>query len=92
MTGLSIASNVDPFYFNLTDSVAGIKANAGDLFRTTIVVPIDLSEKKTYNMLITLSAETESGTPCTATDLVTFVAGYPLPPIFPTVAPTGTPE
>ena len=92
VTGLTVASNVDPYFFNLTESVFGVVANAGDTFSTSINVPVDLTEKRTYNMLITLTAETATGVVCTATDLVTFTAGYPLPPIFPTFAPTGAPS
>ena len=92
VTSLTVASNVDPFFFNLTDSVAGVSVDAGDTFQTTVAVPIDLTEKKTYNMLVTMQAETAAGATCVATDLVTFEAGYPLPPIFPTFAPTGAPD
>lgn len=92
VTSLTVASNVDPYFFNLTDSVFGVVADAGDTFSTSINVPVDLTEKRTYNMLITLTAETVTGTICTATDLVTFTAGYPLPPIFPTFAPTSAPS
>jgi len=92
VTGLTVASNVDPFFFNLTDDVAGVVVNAGDTFQTTINVPIDLTEKRTYNMLITLTADTAGGQICTATDIVTFTAGYPLPPIFPTFSPTQAPS
>ena len=42
-------------------------------------------------MLVTLQAETAGGATCTANELVTFVAGYPLPPIFPTLSPTASP-
>ena len=91
VSSLTVASNVDPFFFNLTQSVAGVAVNAGETFQTSVAVPIDLTEKRTYNMLVTLEAETAGGAKCTATDLVTFTAGYPLPPIFPTFAPTEAP-
>ena len=89
VTSLVVASNIDPFFFNLTDSVAGVEVSAGETLQTTVAVPIDLTEKRTYNMLVTLQAETAGGVTCAASDLVSFTAGYPLPPIFPTFAPTG---
>ena len=49
VTGLTVSSNVDPFFFNLTGSVAGIEAGGGDTIRATISVPVDLSEKRTYD-------------------------------------------
>lgn len=92
ITGLTISSNVDPFFFNLTDRVAGTVAGAGDIIQTSIAIPIDTSERKTYTMVMTLAAETEAGVSCIATNLVKFTAGYPLPPIFPTFSPTQVPN
>ncbi|CAB9508061.1 expressed unknown protein [Seminavis robusta] len=88
---LTVASNVDPFFFNLTDKVFGIQVNAGDTLETSLSIPIDLTQKRTYNLLITLSAVTSTGKECRATELTSFTAGYPLPPIFPTFAPTNAP-
>ena len=92
VTGLTISSNVDPFFFNLTSTVSGIELSAGETLQATIAIPIDLSEKRTYSLLITLTSETASGEKCTATDLIRFDAGYPLPPIFPTFSPTQAPD
>jgi hypothetical protein len=89
---LTVASNVDPFFFNLTDKVAGLQVNAGDSLETSISIPIDLTVKTTYNLLITLTAVTSTGVECRATELTSFTAGYPLPPIFPTWAPTNAPS
>ena len=95
VNSLTIASNVDPFFFNLTDKVAGIIVDAGDTIQTSVSIPIDLTSRRTYNLLITLTATTMEGKICRATELTSFTAGYPLPPIFPTFsptqAPTGTP-
>lgn len=91
VTGLTISSNVEPFFFNLTEKVAGIQADAGNIIQTTIAIPIDLTEKKTYSLLMTLTAVTAAGQSCIATELMRFDAGYPLPPIFPTFSPTGSP-
>ena len=88
VTSLTVASNVDPFFFNLTDSVAGQVINAGDSFIAEVSIPLDFSKKQTYNLLVTLTAETADGATCTASDLLSFEAGFPLPPIFPTSAPT----
>ena len=92
ITSLTVASNIDPFFFNLTDKVAGIEADAGDTLSVSIAVPIDLTAKQTYNLLVTVMALTQLGQTCRATDLVTFTAGYPLSPIFPTFAPTSAPS
>lgn len=89
---LTVASNVDPFFFNLTDKVNGIELNAGDTLQTSLSIPIDLTVKRTYNLLITLLALTATGQECSATDLTSFTAGYPLPPIFPTFSPTNAPS
>ena len=91
LTALTVASNVDPFFFNLTDKIAGTVVDAGDNVEATIAIPIDLTIKQTYNLLITLTAITQTGVLCSATDLTSFTAGYPLPPIFPTFSPTQAP-
>jgi len=77
VTGLTIASNVDPFFFNVTESVTGLEVDAGDLFQTTIAIPIELTERRNYNMLFTFSASA-GATNCSATALVTFATGYDL--------------
>ena len=92
ITSLTVASNIDPFFFNLTDKVAGIEAGAGDTLSVSIAVPIDLTVQQTYNLLVTVFALTQLGQTCRATELVSFTAGYPLPPIFPTFAPTSAPS
>ena len=91
LTGLTVASNVDPFFFNLTDKVTGIVADAGDSISVPISIPIDLTSKQTYNLLITVTAVTQLERICRATELISFTAGYPLPPIFPTFSPTQAP-
>jgi hypothetical protein len=91
VTGLTVASNVEPYFFNLTDDVFGTVVPAGGTFQADIGVPIDLTQKKTYTLLITVDAVTTIGRLCRATELTSFTAGYPLPPIFPTLAPTLAP-
>ncbi|CAB9508059.1 expressed unknown protein [Seminavis robusta] len=91
LQSLTVASNVDPFFFNLTDKVAGTVVGAGESIVVPISIPIDLTQKQTYNLLITVTAVTQLGRICRATDLTSFTAGYPLPPIFPTFAPTQAP-
>lgn len=88
ITGLTVASNIDPFFFNLTEGIAGTVAGAGATIQTAIAIPIDLSERRTYTLLMTLTAVLETGEQCTATEITSFVAGYPLPPIFPTSSPS----
>ena len=92
ITSLTVASNIDPFFFNLTDKVAGTEAAAGDTLSVSVAVPIDLTQQKTYNLLVTVFAVTQTGQICRATELTSFTAGYPLPPIFPTFAPTSAPS
>ena len=92
VTSLTVASNVDPFFFNLTDRIAGTVVDAGDSLQTSFAIPIDLTIKRTYNLLLTLSAVTADGRDCHAAELMTFIAGYPLPPIFPTLSPTQAPS
>jgi len=91
VTGLVVASNVDPFFFNLTDQVAGTVVDAGGSFNVEVGIPIDLTTRMTYNLLITVDAVTRLGRLCRATELTSFTAGYPLPPIFPTLSPTASP-
>ena len=95
VTSLTVASNIDPFFFNLNDMVAGTVLDEGHTLETLIAIPIDLTTRHTYNLLITLSAVTADGRDCRATELVSFTSGYPLPPIFltfpPTQAPSGRP-
>jgi len=68
---------------------------AGGTLQTDIQIPIDLTKKVTYNLIISIVALTQTGRVCRATTVTSFTAGYPLPPLFPTVsptqAPTGTP-
>lgn len=91
MQSLTVSSNVEPFFYNLTEKVFGLELGAGESVQAVITIPIDLTEKKTYNLLITISALTEVGQSCGATELTSFSAGYPLPPIFPTWSPTLSP-
>lgn len=91
LTSLTVASNIDPFFFNLTEKVGGTEVDAGDTVSASIAVPIDLTTRKTYNLLVTVFAETATGQLCRASELTSFEAGYPLPPIFPTFAPTSAP-
>lgn len=92
LESLTVGSNVDPFFFNLTDKVAGIEADGGDIIQVEISIPVDLTERRTYNLLITLNAVTPQGRDCSVTELTSFSAGNPLPPIFPTVSPTQAPS
>ena len=88
LTSLTVASNIDPFFFNLTDAVLGTELDAGETLSTSINVTIDLTFQLTYNLLFTVTGETASGKVCRATDLASFTAGAALPPLFPTFAPT----
>ena len=88
LESLIVASNVQPFFFNLTEKVHGTVVHAGDTVQSVISIPIDLTQKRMYNLLMTMSAVTEAGQKCNATALTSFSAGYPLPSVFPTYSPT----
>ena len=92
MRSLTVASNIDPFFYNLTDKISGVEVQVGDILEVTIAIPIDLTQRKTYTLLITLEAVMDTGTLCRATELTSFTAGYPLPPIFPTFSPNQAPS
>lgn len=91
ITSLTVASNVDPFFFNFTDEIGGTFLSAGETLSTSIDVPLDLTHRKTYNFLITVLALTANGQTCRGTDLQSFTAGAPLPPLFPSAAPSLAP-
>jgi hypothetical protein len=89
---LTVSSNIQPFFFNLTDKINGAVIEGGSTMQTVISIPIDLTQKRIYNLLITLSALSKTGQRCNATEFISFTAGYPLPPVFPTFSPTRAPS
>lgn len=91
LTNLMIASNVEPFFFNMTDKVAGSVLEPGETFSTSISVPLDLTTRKVYNFAISVQAATSTGQICNANNLQSFTAGSPLPPTYPTSSPSTAP-
>jgi hypothetical protein len=94
LTSLTIASNVEPFFFNMTDKVAGNVLEPGETLSISISVPLDLTSRKSYNYAITVQASTSTGQICRVDDLQSFTAGSLMPPAFlaasPSTAPTRT--
>jgi len=89
---LTVVSNVDPFFYNFTDVVYGEQVSPGETFPLSIPLEIELTSRRTYNLLFTLTALTDTGRLCSATGISSFTAGYQLPPIFPTDFPTPPPR
>ena len=87
-------TNIGGGPFNLTDQVLEQQAqvNPGDEFTLSLNINIDLTVRQRYTVLTTIVGRTEgTGVLCSDTDFLSFVAGNPLPPIFPTIAPTSSP-
>ena len=62
------------------------------LFSVTENIQIDLTERQKYTALSTIVGQTDEGQRCFGTDVFEFTAGNPLPPIFPTLAPSAAPS
>jgi hypothetical protein len=94
LTSLTIASNVEPFFFDMTDKLAGNVLEPGATLSVSVSVPLDLTSRKVYNFAISVQASTSTGQICSAKDLQSFTAGAPLPPAYftasPSTAPTST--
>lgn len=90
-TLLSLISITNLGVFNLTDRVAGQQISPGESFVVEEQIVIDLTVRQRYTALSTITGTSPQGNICRATDFLTFVAGNPLPPIFPTFAPTVVP-
>jgi hypothetical protein len=90
---LNSLTNFDPFIFSKTDEVNGVVLQEGQSFSPTpIVVTLDLTVRQRYNFFTTIVGETIDGfDECNGDDFFEFVAGNPLPPTFPTVAPSASP-
>jgi hypothetical protein len=90
LKSLTVLSNLG--IFNLTDQVAGV--NLTPLSPTFIAeqkITLDLTVRQKYTALSTIIGCTDEGKRCFGTDYFEFVAGNPLPPIFPTLAPSASP-
>ena len=84
LTSLTVQSNFNPFFFNFTDHVYGNYIGSMELFETGVQIPIDLSQRHTYELLFRFVAvAATSGHELTATESITFTAGYPPLPLVP---------
>jgi hypothetical protein len=91
LTHLMIASNVEPFFFNMNDKVAGSVLVPGQTLSISIYVPLDLTTRMVYNFAISVQAATLNGQICIANDNHSFNAGSPLSPTYPKSSPSTTP-
>jgi len=89
INSLTVASNVEPFFYDLSAEVAGQVVQPGDSIQSSFTIPIDLTVYQEYNILITLQATTSDGRNCTGTALSSFTAGEPLAPMGSTPPPGG---
>jgi hypothetical protein len=88
---VSLISSTNLGEFNLTDQVLGASVAPGESFTLSLPISLDLTVRQRYTVLSTITGRTEgSGLICSDTDFLTFVAGNPLPPIFPTASPSLT--
>jgi hypothetical protein len=89
---MNIISNTEGF-INKTDEVNGVIISAGEVLTLSpINVTLDLTERTRYTFFTTVVGETLDGsTECNGFDFHECVAGLPLPPLFPTLAPTPSP-
>jgi hypothetical protein len=78
--------------FNFTDEVYGLNVSAGEEIVVSQPVSLDLSKRRRYTVLTTLTGVNSYGQNCSATDFTSFIAGNPIPPVFPTLAPSGAPS
>ena len=77
--------------FDLTDQVLHKRIRPGKVITARVEVPIDLTVRRNYQLLTTVSGISDSGTYCRGVDYYAFTAGNPLPPSFPSLAPTAPP-
>jgi hypothetical protein len=87
---VSLISVTNIGVFNLTDRVLGTQVTPGEQFTIAENIVIDLTVRQRYTALSTIVGRPIGGVGslCRDTDFLTFVAGNPLPPIFPTIAPS----
>jgi hypothetical protein len=78
---------------NRTDEVNGMIVEGGDVVEVTpFSVTLDLTNRERYTFFTTVIGETvDGGAGCFGQDFFEFTAGNPLPPIFPTMAPSVVP-
>jgi hypothetical protein len=78
--------------FNLTDEVAGMVLTPGATLSLEFNVDLDLTERRRYTGLTTITGVTDLGVECRGIDFFSFLAGNELPDTFPSLAPTSAPS
>lgn len=87
LTSLVSITNIG--VFNFTDQVFGINISAGQEIVVSQPIALDLTRRRRYTILTTLTGVSSFGQNCSASSSTSFIAGNPAPPGFPTLAPTG---
>eukprot|EP00339_Tiarina_fusa_P025569 CAMPEP_0117077738 /NCGR_PEP_ID=MMETSP0472-20121206/54796_1 /TAXON_ID=693140 ORGANISM="Tiarina fusus, Strain LIS" /NCGR_SAMPLE_ID=MMETSP0472 /ASSEMBLY_ACC=CAM_ASM_000603 /LENGTH=1142 /DNA_ID=CAMNT_0004804163 /DNA_START=45 /DNA_END=3473 /DNA_ORIENTATION=- len=92
LKSLEIATNSFGI-FNRTDEVNGMVVMGGDVVMVSpLNVSLDLTNRQRYTFFTVVIGETLNGdSECFGQDFFEFTAGNPLPPIFPTMAPSSSP-
>ena len=95
LTALTVISNINNEenngFFNLTDKVFGREISESMPLTVSQLITLDLTVRMKYVAVSTVIGESAEGRGCFGTDFFEFVAGNPLPPIFPTLAPSAAP-
>jgi len=79
-------------FLDLTDQVVGLTVEPGGSVPVSLEGTLDLTERKTYSSLFTISAVLNpSGQLCQGMSFDSFVAGHPVPEGLPTPPPTIAP-
>jgi hypothetical protein len=77
--------------FNLTDEVNGLVLTPGATLSLDFNVSLDLTVRRRYTGLTTITGLTDTGVLCRGIDFFSFLAGNELPATFPSLAPTTSP-
>jgi hypothetical protein len=77
--------------FNLTDQVAGMTLTPGATLSLSFDYEIDLTSRRRYTGLTTITGVTDEGITCRGIDFFSFLAGNELPATYPSLAPTQAP-
>jgi hypothetical protein len=93
LTALTFVSNINKkeSFLNLTDKVFGGEISQGMPLTVSQQITLDLTVRRRYAVASTIIGESAQGRECFDTDSFEFIAGNPLPPIFPTLAPSAAP-
>jgi hypothetical protein len=92
ITLMSAVSVTNFGIFNLTDEVAGVVLTPGATLSLEFDVELDLTTRRRYTGLTTITGVTDLGVECRGIDFFSFLAGNELPATFPSLAPTTSPS